>query len=154
MKQSAGILPYKVTNGIPMFFIVHPGGPYWISKDSGAWSVAKGEIENEDPLDAAIREFREETGQTAQGSFIALSAVRQKSGKNIWVWATEMEFDAASITCNTFSIEWPPRSGTMQSFPEIDRAGWFTAEQAKTKLNPAQAPLIDELVSKLGLGES
>jgi predicted NUDIX family NTP pyrophosphohydrolase len=113
----------------------------------GSWTVPKGEIdENEDPLAAAQREFREETGARVDGAFVELGAVRQPSGKVIYAWAVEGDIDAASITSNTFSIEWPPKSGAMREFPEIDRAGWFTLVQAREKILPGQLALLDQLV--------
>ncbi len=148
-KTSAGLLLYrKRKDGIEVF-LAHPGGPFFKKKDAGAWSIPKGEIgEGEDPLVAAKREFEEETGCTPEGRFLPLSPVKQKSGKIVMSWAVEGRCDADSITSNTFNLEWPPKSGRMQEFPEVDRAAWFSIEEAKQKINPAQAGLLDELISK------
>jgi predicted NUDIX family NTP pyrophosphohydrolase len=127
--------------------LVHPGGPFFQRKDDGAWSVPKGVVEgDEDPLAAARREFSEETGlETPEDGYIALGEVQQKSGKVVRVWAFEGDCDPASIESNTFDLEWPPRSGQIRKFPEIDRAEFFTAAAARKKLNPAQAALVDRL---------
>jgi predicted NUDIX family NTP pyrophosphohydrolase len=146
LKQSAGILLYKLTNGLLKVFLVHPGGPYFLKKDEGAWSVPKGEfLDNEDPLAAARREFEEEVGKPITGNFIKLQPVKQKSGKVVHAWAVEGDIDHENITSNTFEIEWPPKSGKRTSFPEIDRAGWFTIDEAKAKIIPGQVGLIEEL---------
>ncbi len=148
-KQSAGLLMYRVRNGRPEFLLVHPGGPFWKKKDAGAWTIPKGEIEpGEDALQSAQREFAEELGFKPQGDFIALPAVKQKSGKLVLAWAFQGDCDPASCKSNTFSLEWPPRSGRIQEFPEIDRAGFFAASEAREKINPAQVPLL-EAVDKL-----
>ena len=146
-KNSAGILLYRRSpTGIEVF-LAHPGGPFWAKRDLGAWTVPKGEADaDEDLLEAAKREFREETGADVDGAFLALSPARQPSGKVIHAWAVEGDVDAAAITSNTFSIEWPPRSGQSREFPEIDRAGWFTLAEAREKLLPGQVPLLDELI--------
>jgi predicted NUDIX family NTP pyrophosphohydrolase len=146
-KESAGILLYRRSpTGIELF-LAHPGGPFWAKRDLGAWTVPKGEADaDEDLLEAAKREFREETGAAVDGAFVALSPARQPSGKVIHAWAVEGDVDAAAITSNTFSIEWPPRSGQSREFPEIDRAGWFTLAEAREKLLPGQVPLLDELI--------
>jgi predicted NUDIX family NTP pyrophosphohydrolase len=131
-------------------FLVHPGGPFWAKKDEGAWSIPKGEItEEEDPLEAAKREFLEETGFQVDGNFIALARVKQAGGKQVHAWAVEGDCDAESIRSNTFSMEWPPRSGKRREFPEIDRAGWFSLDQAKQKILKGQLSLLEELPSKL-----
>ncbi|HET7097847.1 MAG TPA: NUDIX domain-containing protein [Casimicrobiaceae bacterium] len=145
-KKSAGILLYRRSpTGIEVF-LAHPGGPFWAKRDLGAWTVPKGEADaDEDLLEAAKREFREETGARVDGAFVALSPARQPSGKVIHAWAVEGDIDAAAITSNTFAIEWPPRSGMSREFPEIDRAGWFTLAEAREKLLPGQVPLLDEL---------
>jgi len=147
--QSAGILLYRNINGQIEFFLVHPGGPFFKNKDEGYWSIPKGEfLPDENPLAAARREFEEETGRPIKvGKFIELSPIKQKSGKIVHAWGAEGELDADTITSNTFEIEWPPHSGKMSSFPEIDRAGWFDIENARLKINAAQAALIDELLS-------
>lgn len=150
-KVSAGILLYRcVARGIEVF-LVHPGGPFWARKDVGAWSIPKGEIEpGEDPLARAKREFTEETGFAVAGEFRALALVRQAGGKIVHAWAVEGDADAAAIRSNRFSLEWPPRSGRSQEFPEVDRAAWFDLETARQKLNPAQRALIDALERLLG----
>lgn len=130
---------------------MHPGGPFWANKDAGAWSIPKGEIETgEDPLHAAIREVKEETGWDAQGSFIPLTPVTQKEGKIVQAWALEQEHDPAGIISNSFEMEWPPRSGKKKNFPEVDRASWFTIEEARMKIIPGQVPLLNELEKMLG----
>ena len=130
--------------------LVHPGGPFWVKKDAGAWSIPKGEFSaEEDPLVAAKREFKEETGFELDGSFLPLTPIKQKSGKIIQVWALEGEIDPAVITSNTFSLEWPPRSGRQQEFPEVDRAGWFPLDQAREKIVPGQLGFLQELETLL-----
>ena len=149
-KTSAGILLYKRKNNELQVFLVHPGGPFFTNKDEGVWSVPKGELEEgEDALAAARREFEEETGCRPEGKFIPLSPVKQKGGKIVLAWAVEGDCDADAIRSNTFMIEWPLKSGRMRDFPEVDRAGWFTDGEAKKKINPAQAALVDELANKL-----
>lgn len=126
--------------------LVHPGGPIWAKRDAGAWSIPKGEPEaGEDALTAARREFAEELGRGVDGTFIPLSPVRQPGGKVVHAWAVEADFDTSSIASNTFSMEWPPRSGRQQVFPEIDRAEWFPLDVARQKILAGQAPLLDEL---------
>lgn len=150
-KKSAGILLYRFTNQVPEILLVHPGGPFWAKKDLGAWSVPKGEFEEENPLDAALREFREETGMSIQGAFTDLTPVKQKSSKILYAFALEHDLDASQIRSNTFSMEWPPRSGKQQEFPEVDKGEWFNLETAKLKIHEYQVPLIDELTQKLKL---
>ncbi len=148
-KTSAGLIMYRLVNRMPEVLLVHPGGPFWKSKDDGAWSIPKGEYrEGEDPLAAAQREFREETGFTAEGPFIALSPLKI-GGKTVCAWAFEGDCDPARITSNTFSLEWPPRSGRRTEFPEVDRAGWFTVDAARRKLSKGQSEFIDQLLQKL-----
>ncbi|MFA6082983.1 NUDIX domain-containing protein [Mucilaginibacter sp.] len=145
-KQSAGILLYRMTDNQPQVFLVHPGGPFFRNKDEGAWSIPKGEyVDGEEALAAALREFEEETGQAISGKFIELQPIKQKSGKVVQAWAVEGDIDHDTIKSNLFEIEWPPRSGKKVSFPEIDRASWFTIDIAKQKIIPAQAGLIQEL---------
>jgi len=149
-KQSAGLLLYRKQANKLEVFLVHPGGPLWVKKDMGAWSIPKGEFDTEEPLIAAKREFYEETGVHApQGEYIPLKPVRQKSGKIVHAWAVEGQIDAEKIYSNDFEMEWPPRSKKMQSFPEIDRAAWFSVEEAQQKINPGQVGLIHELLAKL-----
>jgi predicted NUDIX family NTP pyrophosphohydrolase len=147
-KQSAGILLFRKTTSQLQVFLVHPGGPFFKNKDLGAWSIPKGEfLDDEDALVAAMREFGEETGQSINGDFIPLKPVKLKSGKKIFAWAIEGDIDHEVVVSNLFEMEWPPKSGKQQSFPEIDRAGWFDIETAKTKINAAQGAFIDELES-------
>ena len=133
---------------------MHPGGPFWARKDAGVWSIPKGEYDDaEDPLACALREFEEETGTALDPAEpLDLGSVTQRSGKVVTAWAAEGDLDAASISSNTFTMEWPPRSGTSAKFPEVDRAGWFGLEEAREKLNPAQVELVDRLAERLGLG--
>jgi predicted NUDIX family NTP pyrophosphohydrolase len=148
-KQSAGILLYRKINKQLQIFLVHPGGPFFKNKDAGVWSIPKGEfLDDEDALVAAKREFEEETGQAIDGDFIALNPVTLKSGKIVHAWAAEGDINHETIFSNLFEMEWPPKSGKKQSFPEIDRAGWFEAGEAKLKINSAQAGLIEDLLSK------
>ncbi|HTS45100.1 MAG TPA: NUDIX domain-containing protein, partial [Puia sp.] len=125
------------------------GGPFWKNKDAGIWSIPKGEFDNEEPLEAAIREFREETGATIQGEFIPLLPVKQKGGKTIFAFAVEGDINAEKIASNKFEIEWPPHSGRKEEFPEMDRAEWFSVVEARKKIIPAQAALIDQLEQSL-----
>ncbi len=149
-KTSAGILLYRRKDDVLRVFLIHPGGPFFANKDAGAWSVPKGELdEGEDALAAARREFEEETGCGLEGPFTPLSPIKQKGGKIVLAWATEGDCDADAIRSNTFALEWPPKSGSVRDFPEVDRAGWFTVDEAKKKINFAQAALLDELVSKI-----
>ena len=147
--QSAGILLYRNNNARLEVFLVHPGGPFFKNKDEGNWSIPKGEfLDDEEALAAAKREFEEETGQKiVDGNFIKLTPITQKSGKIVHAWAIEGDIDHEVIKSNLFEMEWPPKSGKMASFPEVDRAAWFDADTAKIKVNPAQAKLIDELVT-------
>lgn len=143
---------YRHREGVLEVFLVHPGGPFWAKKDLGAWSLPKGEYNpEEDALAAARREFAEETGFEAGGDFIPLTPLKQPSGKVIDAWAFAGDCDPAAIKSNTFALEWPPRSGKQQEFPEIDRAGWFTIEEAKVKIIKGQAGLLEELQQILSL---
>jgi predicted NUDIX family NTP pyrophosphohydrolase len=145
-KHSAGILLYRWRSGGTEVLLVHPGGPFWTGKDEGAWSIPKGEFTPpEDPLEAAYREFNEETSCLAAGGVIRLTALKQPSGKVIQAWALEGNCDAGSIRSNTFTLEWPPRSGRWQEFPEVDRAGWFSLEVARKKIIKGQVGFLDEL---------
>lgn len=145
-KQSAGILLYRLTNNHPEVFLVHPGGPFWKNKDTGAWSIPKGEYESdEEPLLAARREFEEETGHVVTGEFESLTPVKQKSGKVVQAWAVQGNLDHTDIRSNLFEMEWPPKSGKRASFEEVDRADWFDLETAKLKIIPGQVGLIEQL---------
>ena len=145
-KNSAGILMYRRRQGIVEVLLAHMGGPYWAKKDLGAWSIPKGEYSpGEDPLAAARREFEEETGISVSGEFTALIPIKQSGGKIVQIWALEGDCDASSIRSNTFMMEWPPRSGRQQSFPEIDRAEWFTLDIAKEKVTKGQRGFIEQL---------
>lgn len=147
-KVSAGILLYRFRPSGLEVLLVHPGGPYWAKKDDGAWSMPKGLVEpGEDELAAAFREFREETGAVAHGVAQDLGAFRQAGGKVIRAFAVEGDFDPASLASNLFTMEWPPRSGKLATFPEADRAGWFTPDTARRKVTKGQIPAIDTLVA-------
>ena len=146
--QSAGILLHRLREGVAEVLIVHPGGPYWARKDAGAWSIPKGECEDGEDLRAcAVREFEEELGVAAPaaGALRELGSIRLRSGKRVTAWAAPGDLDADAIRSNTFTLEWPPRSGQEQEFPEVDRAGWFGIEEARERLNPAQAAFLDRL---------
>ncbi len=146
MKRSAGILLYrKGPSGLEVF-LVHPGGPFWAKKDAGAWSIPKGEYQSdEDPLMAARRELEEETGVVAEGSFVPLGEVRQAGGKIVTAWALEYDVEAEGIRSNTFQLEWPPGSGKLQEFPEVDKAAWFGLEEAGVRILPAQIEFLGRL---------
>lgn len=145
-KLSAGILLYRRRNGDVQVFLVHPGGPFWVRKDDGVWSIPKGEYSNsDDPLVSAMREFFEETGSKVNGPCYPLSPLKQSGGKVVWAWVVEGDLDGSSLTSNTFSLEWPPHSGKMQKFPEVDRGGWFDLSTARTKLLPGQRGFLDQL---------
>ena len=149
-KLSAGLLLYHKRESKLEVLLVHPGGPFWRNKDEGAWSIPKGEVaDGEDLLEAAKREFQEETGYLPGGPFVPLSPVKLKSGKVVHAWAVEGDFDLVGFKSNTFTLEWPPRSGKMVEFPEVDRAEFFDLETAKRKINPAQAAFVDELNEKI-----
>jgi predicted NUDIX family NTP pyrophosphohydrolase len=149
MKKSAGILLYRDHKEVEVF-LVHPGGPFWKNKDEGAWSIPKGEYnEEEDPLEAAKREFKEETGIDIDGDFIELGPIKQKGGKIVLAWALEKDITPDTITSNTFPMEWPPKSGKTQQFPEVDKAQWYTIDEAKEKINPSQAALLEQLLLRL-----
>jgi predicted NUDIX family NTP pyrophosphohydrolase len=148
--ESAGILLYRLRQGATEVFLVHPGGPYWRNKDAGAWSIPKGQLEaDDDALAAARREFLEETGSAVSGEFVALAPLRQPSGKTVHAWAVEGDIDAASITSNLFSVEWPPRSGKLQQFPEVDRGAWFALDAAREKMLAGQRGFLDQLQARL-----
>lgn len=148
-RKSAGILLYRIgPNGMEVFLVLH-GGPFWANRDAGAWSVPKGEFDDpEEPLHAAIREFNEETGTLLHGDFIELKPIVQKAGKQVFAWALQGDIDAATIKSNTFTIEWPPKSGTWQTFPEVAKGAWFELPAAREKINAAQLSFLDELLLK------
>jgi len=145
-KKSAGLLLYRDRAAGVEVLLVHPGGPFWARKDDGAWSIPKGEFaDGEDPLAAARREFEEETGMRPEGEFSTLVPVKQPGGKMVHAWAVRGDFDPAGLRSNTFSMEWPPRSGRLSEFPEVDRAGWFTLDDARRKILKGQAGVLDQL---------
>jgi len=145
-KQSAGILLYRRQGSILEVFLVHPGGPFWKNRDAGSWTIPKGEFKNDEPaLDAAVREFREETGVTLKGHFQALSPIRQKGGKRVYAWAIAGDLDPEKLVSNTFELEWPKGSGNNHTFPEVDRGAWFPLAEARRYVNPAQIPFLEEL---------
>ena len=149
-RKSAGLLLFRRAGDQLEVLLVHPGGPFWAARDLGAWSIPKGECEDgEDPRETARREFAEELGshppQPPDGETIALGEVRQKAGKTVLAWAIAGDLDPEQITSNTFTMEWPPRSGRSQEFPEVDRAGWFGLAEARERINPAQVALLDRL---------
>jgi predicted NUDIX family NTP pyrophosphohydrolase len=148
--MSAGLVMYRKTQGRLEVFLVHPGGPFWARKDLGAWSIPKGEHHpDEEPLAAARREFREETGIEPQGPLRPLKPIKQAGGKLVRAWAFEGDADPSEIRSNTFSLEWPPGSGHEQAFPEVDRAAWFAMNEAKTRILKGQVALLDELQAAL-----
>jgi predicted NUDIX family NTP pyrophosphohydrolase len=154
--SSAGILLYRRRGGRLEVLLVHPGGPFWARRDQGAWSIPKGEYDvGEDPLAASRREFAEELGaEPPEGPVDDLGEIRQKGGKRVRAWALEGDLDAEAIESNTFELEWPPRSGRMIEVPEVDRAEWFPLEDAREKINPAQAELLDRLAHAVGASAS
>lgn len=144
--KSAGILVYRKRADAAEALLVHPGGPFWARRDAGAWSISKGEYsESEDAETAARREFTEETGWTIEGELKPLGEIRQKAGKVVTAFAAEGDFDPASLESNRFAMEWPPKSGRIASFPEVDRAGWFWLAEARDKIVEGQRPLLDRL---------
>jgi predicted NUDIX family NTP pyrophosphohydrolase len=150
MKKSAGILLYRKITGVPEVLLVHPGGPLWKNRDTGAWTIPKGEFDvEEDALAAANREFTEETGIALYGDFMKLTPIRQKAGKWVHAWALEGDLNPAEVQSNVFEMEWPPKSGTLQRFPEMDRAAWFSMTEAREKILPGQVPLLEELSGKI-----
>lgn len=151
-KKSAGLLVYRFREGSLEVFLVHPGGPFWAKKDAGAWSIPKGEIApGEDPSAAALREFREETGLALQGdaALLELAPIKQPAGKEVKAFAIESDLDPAAVRSNTFRLEWPPRSGKEAEFPEVDRAAWFSLEEAAEKIQKGQDGLLRQLAQKL-----
>jgi predicted NUDIX family NTP pyrophosphohydrolase len=153
-KRSAGILLFRRSeSGEVEFLLVHPGGPFWAKRDLGAWTIPKGRLEEgEDPRDCALREMREELGTAPVldlDRLVELGSVRQRAGKLVEAWAAEAEFDPAQLASNNFTMEWPPRSGNEQEFPEVDRAEWFDLDQARRKILPAQGDFLDRLLAHL-----
>lgn len=141
----------RPADGLVEVLLAHPGGPYWRSKDAGAWTLPKGEFEEgEDGLACAMREFREETGRAATPPFSPLGEVRHKSGKRVSAWCFEGDFDPADLSSNLFEMEWPPRSGRLRTFPEVDRVAWYDLEAARAKMLPTQLPFLDRLTQTLG----
>jgi predicted NUDIX family NTP pyrophosphohydrolase len=151
MKQrSAGLLLYRRREAAPDLFLVHPGGTFWARKDAGAWSIPKGLFaEGEEPLAAAKREFREETGLPIEGDFVALGEFRQPSGKEISVWIVEGHCDASAVKSNLFAMEWPPKSGKIAEFPEVDRAGWFAPPEAFAKILRGQKSILEAALARI-----
>lgn len=151
-KQSAGLLLYKRDGKDLRVLLVHPGGPFWAKKDVGSWSIPKGEfVEGEDPQEAAKREFHEELGLTPpDGQTIDLGSAKQSSGKMIYIWAQDSDLDISKMHSNTFEIQWPPKSGQMQQFPEADKAAWLTLEQASVKIVKGQMPFLERLAEQHG----
>lgn len=149
-RESAGLLMYRVRQGGVEFLLVHPGGPFWKTKDAGSWTIPKGEISaGENPFDAAVREFEEELGFRPEGEFAPLGSVKQKSGKTVQAWAFAGDCDPAQVRSNTFRMEWPPKSGKFVEFPEVDRAAFFTNTEARARINPAQIAFLDRVIEKL-----
>jgi predicted NUDIX family NTP pyrophosphohydrolase len=149
-KQSAGLLLYRWGDAGLEFLLAHPGGPFWAKKDLGAWSIPKGEfLEDEAPLSAARREFAEEIGTRVEGEALALTPLKQPSRKVIHAFAVEHDLNVEKITSNSFEMEWPPKSGKNAAFPEVDRAAWFGVDEARKRIQPGQAPILDELVRRL-----
>ncbi len=152
-RQSAGVVLYRWRDGLMQVLLVHPGGPFFAKKDDGAWTIPKGEPNAGEPLlDAARREFFEETGFAIGGEMIELTPIKQKGGKVVHAWAIAGDLDTSAICSNTFEMEWPPRSGKRVTFPEIDRAAFFDIAAARAKINPAQAALLDELCARVATG--
>lgn len=154
-ERSAGILVYRRRDGVVEVLLVHPGGPFWAKKDAGAWSIPKGLVEpGEDPLQAARRELEEETGSAIDGDFLDLGEARQPGGKVVRAWAVEGDIDVGRLTSNSFEMEWPPRSGRRQAFPEVDRGDWFTLAEAVGKILEGQRPFLTRLARELQLEPS
>ncbi|RWE31513.1 MAG: NUDIX domain-containing protein [Mesorhizobium sp.] len=152
-KRSAGLLIYRRSLGDIQVLLVHPGGPFWAKKDNGAWSIPKGLVDQgEDELAAGRRETGEELGMKVEGSFARLGDYRQPGGKIVSAWSVEADIDVAAIRSNTFTMEWPPRSGSMKEFPEVDRAGWFTLAEAEVKILQGQRPMLSDLAEQLDAG--
>jgi predicted NUDIX family NTP pyrophosphohydrolase len=145
-QKSAGLLLYRQSGESVEVFLVHPGGPFWTRRDDGAWSIPKGEfVDGEDPLEVAKREFKEETGFDIEGEFEAMRPTRQAGGKLVYAWAVQGDINASVIRSNSFSMEWPPRSGKIQDFPEVDRGEWFDLTSAKRKILKGQLEILEQL---------
>jgi predicted NUDIX family NTP pyrophosphohydrolase len=152
-KESSGLLLYRRRGDLEVF-LIHPGGPFWAKKDAGAWSLPKGEIgDGEEPLEAAKREFMEETGLPIDGEFLPLDTLKQSGGKVIHAWAIEADCDPGQVRSNLFSMEWPPKSGKTQNFPEVDRAGWFNIPEARKRILAGQVGFLDQFISLLGIAK-
>lgn len=152
-KQAAGILLFRHGPSGLQVLLAHPGGPLWARKDAGSWTLPKGQFTDERPLAAAKREFEEEMGSAPVGEFMSLGTVKQPSGKLIHAWAAESDFDVAAVKSNLFELEWPPKSGRRAEFPEVDRAGWFSIEQARVKILKGQQPFLDRLLQEITKNE-
>ena len=144
-RRSAGLLMYRRRDRHVEVLLIHPGGPFWARRDEGAWCIPKGEFTDEEPLEAARREFQEETGYPVSGDFHPLAPIKQAGGKTVYAWAVAGDCDAEAIRGNSFTMEWPPRSGQWRSYPEADRAAWFSLPQAREKILKSQQPLLEEL---------
>ena len=150
-KQAAGILLFRRRGAGLDVLLAHPGGPLWARKDAGAWTIPKGQFLNDElPLDAAKREFEEEMGSAPRGEFLPLGSIKQPSGKVIHVWAAESDFDVTTVHSNLFELEWPPKSGRMAEFPEVDRAEWYSLPDARLKIIKGQAPFLERLLALVG----
>ncbi|MBZ9844369.1 NUDIX domain-containing protein [Mesorhizobium sp. CA5] len=148
-QKSAGLLIHRRTAGVFEFLLVHPGGPFWARKDEGAWTIPKGLIrDNEDELEAAKREAEEELGVTVDGDFRPLGSYKQPGGKIVIAWSVEADIDADAVRSNMFTMEWPPKSGTMKAFPEVDKAGWFSLPEAGVKMLKGQRPMLDDFLER------
>jgi len=152
-QRSAGLLIHRRSAGVLEFLLVHPGGPFWARKDEGAWSIPKGLVgENEDELDAARREVEEELGVAIDGDFQPVGSYKQPGGKIVIAWSVEADIDADAIRSNMFTMEWPPKSGAMREFPEVDKAGWFSFPEAGLKILKGQRPILDDFLERRGAG--
>ena len=149
-RKSAGVLVFRGALPELEVLLAHPGGPYWSKKDAGAWTIPKGEfLDDEEPLAAARREFEEEMGSPIDGEFLELDPLRQPTGKVVYAWAVRGDFDPARLSSNLFSMEWPPKSGRQQEFPEVDRAAWFSIAEARVRILPGQMPFLDALLMRI-----